>query len=132
MASPRESRRSDYARLIAGACALAALDARADSFGIEAWGIPVAIGMGGPVASFVIPLVHGKSGLPWRLAAGIGLALLDIVIWIALGAASFLAAAAIGIQSFDARAIPLYVALVIWPWILPVILWLRARRATRP
>ena len=128
MASPRESRRSDYARLIAGACALAALDARAHSFGIEAWGIPVAIGVGGPIASFIIPLVHWKSSLPWRLAAGIGLALLDVAIWIALGAASFLGAAAIGIHSFDARAIWLYAALLVWPWILPAILWLRARR----
>ena len=109
-----------------------ALDARADSFGMEVWGIPVVIGLAGPVASFCIPLVKGTSSLPLRLAAGLGLAVLDVVIWIALGAGSFLAAAAMGIQSFDARAIPLFFALGVWPWILPAILWFRARRAGRP
>jgi len=84
------------------------------------------------LAAFCIPLVYGKSSMPLRLAAGLGLAVLDVAIWIALGAGSFLAAAAMGIQSFDAGAIPLYMALGIWPWILPAILWFRARRRGKP
>lgn len=127
MASPREGRRSDDARLIAASFGLVVFDAGAHSFGMEAWGIPVVIGLAGPIAAFCIPLVHGKSGMPLRLAKGVGLAVLDILIWIALGAGSFLAAAAMGIQSFDARAIPLFMALGIWPWILPVVLWLKLR-----
>ena len=99
---------------------------------MEAWGIPVAIGLAGPVASFCIPLVKGASRLPARLAAGFGFAVLDVVIWIALGAGSFLAAAAMGVQSYDARAIPLFFALGVWPWILPAILWFRARGSARP
>jgi len=99
---------------------------------VEAWGIPFVMGLGGALAAFCIPLVYGKSSMPLRLAAGLGLAVLDVAIWIALGAGSFLAAAAMGIQSFDAGAIPLYMALGIWPWILPAILWFRARRRGKP
>ena len=117
-----------FARLFAAGCCLVAFDARAHSFGIEAWGIPFAIGLAGLAACLCLQLIHGRSSVGRRLLEGLGLALLDIMIWIVLVFLSFGALALMHIDTFDARSIPLFLAIGIWPWILPAFIWLRARR----
>jgi hypothetical protein len=127
VASPREGRRSNGTRLIAAGFALAVFDARAHSFGIEIWGIPVLIGLCGVLACFLIYLIHGRKGLAARFAIGVGLAILDIAIWWALGFVAMLAAQYSAYNGPPWMTIMWYASLGIWPWILPVFLWFRLR-----
>jgi len=127
VAASRESRRSDANRLIAGSLALLAFDAHAHSFGIEAWGIPVLVGLCGVTACFLVYLIHGRQGLALRLAIGAGLSLLDIAIWWALGSVSMAAASYAGYHGPPWMADMWYATLGIWPWMLPVYVGFKLR-----
>ena len=127
MASPREGRRSNGTRLIAAGFALAALDARAHSFGLELWGIPVLIGLCGVLACFLVYLIRSHRALGPRFAIGAGLAVLDIGIWWALGFVSMLAANYSSHNGPPWMTVMWYATLGIWPWILPAYLWFKLR-----
>ena len=127
MASPREGRRSNGTRLIAAGFALVIFDARAHSFGIEAWGIPVLVGLFGVLACFLVYLIQGPQGFALRFAIAGGLAIVDIAIWWALGSVSMAAASYAGYHGPPWMADMWYATLGIWPWILPVYVWFKLR-----
>jgi hypothetical protein len=97
--------------------------------GLEVIAGPFLVGLGGVVACVVMQMVHGRSSPTSRVLIAAGLAALDLLLWAGLVFLSFLAASVAGLQTNDARAIPLFLAIGVWPWILPAVLFFRARRA---
>jgi len=95
--------------------------------GLEIIAGPFLVGLGGVVATFLIEMGWGRSSPGLRLLIATGLVVLDLLLWAALVFLSFAAASLAGLQTTNPGTIPLFLAIGLWPWILPAVMLFRAR-----
>jgi len=133
VASPRESRRSDAGSLTPGlalGASLAAFDARAHGgAGLDGLIIPFLIVVTGFLASGVVHMLYGRARAFLRFLQALALAALDVAITV--GAAypiGFALRQYAGYTGSDGQAVALVAGIGLIAWILPVILFIRARR----
>ena len=130
MASPRESRRGDTGRLIAASLALATPDARAHGgAGLDWLIIPFLVVVTGFLASGVVHMLYGRAWAFLRFLQALALAALDVGITVGASyAIGFALAHYSGWTGSDRQFLALVMGVCLIAWILPVILFVRARR----